>query len=262
MTLRLDRVGVRFGFGRAGAVTALDEVSLEVPSGTFAAVVGPSGCGKSTLLRIAAGLARATTGTASADGVRIEGPSRRRGMVFQTYTLFPWLTVRGNIGFAPALAGATAAARAAVADRFIALVGLDGFADAYPNQLSGGMRQRVALARAFAADPDILLMDEPFGALDSQTRHIMQTLLLEIWERDKKTILFVTHDIDEALLLADVVHVMTARPGRIKRSIQVALARPRTLDSLTTPAFMALKREVLGLIRDEALEAAGATRGE
>ena len=177
-------------------------------------------------------------------------------MVFQSYTLFPWLTVRRNIEFGLDIRGVAAPERRRTADAFIEQVGLNGFEDAWPDQLSGGMRQRVALARALANDPEILLMDEPFGALDSQTRQLMQELLLGIWERSHKTVLFITHDIDEAILLADRLYVMTARPGRIKRAIDVPLARPRSLDVLTSPDFTALKREVLGLMHVEAVQAA------
>ena len=176
-------------------------------------------------------------------------------MVFQSYTLFPWLTVRRNVEFGLELKGTPAAERARIAAHFIREVGLEGFEDAYPDQLSGGMRQRTALARALANDPEILLMDEPFGALDSQTRALMQELLLAIWEQSHKTVLFITHDIDEALFLGDVVYVMTARPGRIKQEIAVDLPRPRGPEVLTAPRFVALKREVLGLIREEAMRA-------
>jgi ABC-type nitrate/sulfonate/bicarbonate transport system ATPase subunit len=176
-------------------------------------------------------------------------------MVFQSYTLFPWLTVARNVEFGPSLRGMAADERRRIAQGFIRQVGLEGFENAYPDQLSGGMRQRAALARALANDPEILLMDEPFGALDSQTRALMQEMLLGIWEESHKTVLFITHDIDEALFLGDVVYVMSARPGRIKKEIAVEIPRPRALEVLTAPAFTALKREVLGLIRAEAMRA-------
>jgi NitT/TauT family transport system ATP-binding protein len=175
--------------------------------------------------------------------------------VFQSYTLYPWLTVQQNVEFGPELAGVSAAERAAIAKRFIAQVGLEGFEKAYPKQLSGGMMQRVALARALANDPEILLMDEPFGALDSQTRSLMQELLLDIWQQSQKTVLFITHDIDEAILLGDRVYVMTARPGRIKEMIEIKIPRPRSVDLLTSPEFIALKRRIMGLIHDEAVRA-------
>jgi ABC-type nitrate/sulfonate/bicarbonate transport system ATPase subunit len=179
-------------------------------------------------------------------------------MVFQSYTLFPWLTVRRNVEFGLELKRMPTAERRRIAQDFTRQVGLEGFEDAYPDQLSGGMRQRAALARALANDPEILLMDEPFGALDSQTRALMQEMLLGIWEqshKSHKTVLFVTHDIDEALFLGDVVYVMSARPGRIKDEIAVDIPRPRSLDVLTAPEFTALKRKVLGLIREEAMRA-------
>ena len=173
-------------------------------------------------------------------------------MVFQSYTLFPWLTVRQNVEFGPRLRGVPAGERGALARRFLAQVGLDGFEDVYPKELSGGMMQRVAIARALANDPAVLLMDEPFGALDAQTRVLMGELLLRIWEEAAKTVLFVTHDIEEALFLGDRVFVMTARPGRIREEIPVPLPRPRTMDMLTSPEFVALKREIIDLIREEA----------
>ncbi len=253
--LRIEDVTVRFAGRRGQPVTALEHISLAIADRELSCIVGPSGCGKSTLLRLVAGLERPTAGAITLDGRPITGPSAERGMVFQSYTLFPWLTVRRNVEFGPDLRGVPAAVRRRSALAFIRQVGLDGFEDAYPNQLSGGMRQRAALARALANDPEILLMDEPFGALDSQTRALMQEMLLDIWEQSHKTVLFITHDIDEALFLGDVVYVMSARPGRIKEEIAVDIPRPRTLDVLTAPEFTALKRRVLGLIREEAMRA-------
>ncbi len=253
--LRIEGVTVRFTGRKGRTVTALEDISLAIPDRELSCIVGPSGCGKSTLLRLVAGLAEATAGRITLDGRPIVGPSAERGMVFQSYTLFPWLTVRRNIEFGLELKRTPAAERARIARHFIREVGLEGFEDAYPDQLSGGMRQRTALARALANDPEILLMDEPFGALDSQTRELMQELLLAIWERSHKTVLFITHDIDEALFLGDVVYVMSARPGRIKQEIAVDLPRPRGPEVLTAPRFVALKREVLGLIREEAMRA-------
>jgi ABC-type nitrate/sulfonate/bicarbonate transport system ATPase subunit len=253
--LVIDRVTVRFETRRAGIVTALENISLAIAERELSVIVGPSGCGKSTLLRLVAGLNRQTGGEVRLDGRPIRGPSRDRGMVFQSYTLFPWLTVQKNVEFGPAIAGMPAAERATVARRYIEQVGLTGFEDAYPKQLSGGMMQRAALARALANDPEILLMDEPFGALDSQTRSLMQELLLQIWEQSHKTVLFITHDIDEALFLGDRVYVMSARPGRIKQEIPVPIARPRSVDVLTSTQFMDLKRQVMALIREEAMKA-------
>ena len=254
-SLVIDDVSMRFALRRGGEVTALEHICLEVADREFSVIVGPSGCGKSTLLRLVAGLEQPSAGTIRLDGQPITGPSRDRGMVFQSYTLFPWLTVRRNVEFGLRIAGISAAERAEIAAHFIEQVGLKGFEDAYPAQLSGGMRQRVALARALANDPKVLLMDEPFGALDSQTRALMQELLLDVWERNHKTVLFITHDIDEALFLGDRVHVMTARPGRIREEIPVDIPRPRTFDVLTSPAFTALKRSILAHIREEAMRA-------
>jgi ABC-type nitrate/sulfonate/bicarbonate transport system ATPase subunit len=251
--LQIDGVAVRFKGRKGQTVTALEDISLAIPDREMSVIVGPSGCGKSTLLRLIAGLAEATEGVITLDGRPIAGPSAERGMVFQSYTLFPWLTVRRNVEFGLDLKGTPAAERQRVALRLIRQVGLEGFENAYPEQLSGGMRQRTALARALANDPEILLMDEPFGALDSQTRALMQEMLLAIWEQSHKTVLFVTHDIDEALFLGDVVYVMTARPGRIKQEIVVDIPRPRGPEVLTAPRFVALKRQVLALIREEAM---------
>ncbi len=251
--LAFDQVSVRFDLRGKPPVTALDRVSLAVEDSRFSVVVGPSGCGKSTLLRLAAGLQAPTEGGVTLDGEPILGPSADRGMVFQSYTLFPWLTVQRNVEFGLTLKGAGRPERERVAAGLMEQVGLAGFEHAYPEQLSGGMRQRAAIARALANDPRILLMDEPFGALDSQTRQLMQQLLLDVWERDHKTVLFITHDTDEAIFLADTVHVMTARPGRIKRSLSIDIPRPRSADTLTSTDFIRHKREILALMRDEAL---------
>ncbi len=236
---------------------ALDDISLEVADQEFAVIVGPSGCGKSSLLRLVAGLVEPTSGEITLDGTPVTRPGKDRGMVFQSYTLFPWLTVRDNVEFGLRIGGIPAEKRKHISDHFISEVGLEGFENSYPKQLSGGMMQRVALARALANDPEILLMDEPFGALDSQTRSLMQELLLQIWEHSHKTVLFITHDIDEAILLGDRVHVMTARPGRIKERVEIDLARPRQVDVLTSPEFIAIKRRIMALIHDEAVRAMG-----
>ena len=255
--LKLDKVTLEF-FPRTGApVLALDNVSLEVAEQEFAVIVGPSGCGKSSLLRLVAGLVQPTRGSIALDGTPVTRPGKDRGMVFQSYTLFPWLTVRDNVEFGLRIGGVPAEKRRHISDHFIGEVGLEGFENAYPKQLSGGMMQRVALARALANDPEILLMDEPFGALDSQTRSLMQELLLQIWEHSHKTVLFITHDIDEAILLGDRVHVMTARPGRIKEMVEIDLARPRQVDLLTSPEFITIKRRIMALIHDEAVRAMG-----
>ena len=253
--LRIDNVVLRFTPRMGCPVTALDRISLEVDENEFSVIVGPSGCGKSSLLRLVAGLIQPTAGAIYLDGKLVTRPGKDRGMVFQSYTLFPWLTVQDNLEFGLKLGGMAAEERAAVARRFIAEVGLEGFERAYPKQLSGGMMQRVALARALANDPDILLMDEPFGALDSQTRSLMQELLLKIWEHSHKTVLFITHDIDEAILLGDRVHVMTARPGRIKAEVAIDIPRPRSVGVLTADEFIVIKRRIMALIHEEAVRA-------
>ena len=255
--LRIDNVVLRFEQKSAPAVIALDGISLDVNEQEFAVIVGPSGCGKSSLLRLVAGLNTPTSGAIYLDGKRVTRPGKERGMVFQSYTLFPWLTVRENVEFGLTVAKVPAEERGRIARRFLGEVGLEGFEQAYPKQLSGGMMQRVALARALANDPEILLMDEPFGALDSQTRSLMQELLLAIWEQSHKTVLFITHDIDEAILLGDRVYVMTARPGRIKEMVEIDIPRPRTVDVLTSVPFITLKRRIMTLIHEEAVRAMG-----
>ncbi len=259
--LTLDRLSMRFRTRRGETVSALDGISFEVKDREFAVLVGTSGCGKSTILRLVAGLLPPTAGQVLVDGRPVSGPGADRGMVFQSYTLFPWLTVRQNVEFGLRLRGVPAAARVETAEHYLTLVGLAGFERVYPKELSGGMMQRVAIARALANDPAVLLMDEPFGALDAQTRTLMGELLLRVWGEAAKTVLFVTHDIDEALFLGDRVFVMTARPGRIREEIQVPLPRPRTVDMLTGEVFVGLKRRVMALIRDEALRMLDARRG-
>jgi NitT/TauT family transport system ATP-binding protein len=251
--LRIDNVALHFTSRSGMPVTALENVSLDVEDKEFSVIVGPSGCGKTSLLRLVAGLLGPTEGTIRLDSTRISGPGKDRGMVFQSYTLFPWLTVQDNVEFGLRIGGVPSPQRREIAQRFIAQVGLEGFERLYPKQLSGGMMQRVALARALANDPAILLMDEPFGALDSQTRSLMQELLLEIWQQSHKTVLFITHDIDESILLGDRVHVMTARPGRMKEMVQIDLPRPRTVDMLTSDAFVAIKRRIMHSIHEESM---------
>ncbi len=237
-----------------GGVQAIADASLQLAENEFVSIVGTSGCGKSTLLAILAGLQEATGGEVLVDGKPVDGPGRDRGVVFQSYTLFPWLTARENVEFA-LRDELGKAERRAVADEQLALVQLEGFADAHPNQLSGGMKQRVAIARALAYRPSILLMDEPFGALDALTRQLMQELLTNVWEQHRLTVLFVTHDVEEAVFLSDRVLVMTNRPGRIKREIAIDLPRPRSYEVLATPEFAALHGEVLSSIREESIAA-------
>ena len=241
--------GVSKVFAGKTRTEALGRTELVVADNDFICILGPSGCGKSTLLRIVAGLESPSTGRVLLDGQPVERPGPDRGMVFQSYTLFPWLTVRQNILFGTR-------SRPEVAERLTQRVGLRGFEDHYPKMLSGGMQQRTALARALANDPKILLLDEPFGALDNQTRALMQELLLGIWEADRKTVLFVTHDIDEAIFMASRVAVMSARPGRIKCELKIELTHPRHYKMKTSPEFSDYKARLTEEIRVEAMKAA------
>jgi NitT/TauT family transport system ATP-binding protein len=232
-------------------VLAIEDINLSVAEREFVAILGPSGCGKSTLLNIVAGFDRPTRGTVKVDGEEIVEPSPRRGVVFQEPALFPWFSVMENVLFGPKTQRHPATGYRRHAEQILKQVGLSGFEASYPAELSGGMRQRVGIARVLIMEPQVLLMDEPFGSLDAQTRMLMQELLLRVWEQHHQTVLFITHDIEEALLLANRVCVMTARPGRIKRSIDVGIPRPRAIDMTTSLEFNALRREVLGLIREE-----------
>jgi NitT/TauT family transport system ATP-binding protein len=256
-TLVIEGASRTFPGVRGGAPTrALEPINLVVGDNDFVTILGPSGCGKSTLLRLVAGLDTATRGRVALDGRAIVGPGADRGMVFQSYTLFPWLTIADNIAFGLREKGIPAARRGEIVQQWLERVGLSGFAQHYPKQLSGGMQQRTAIARALANDPKILLLDEPFGALDNQTRALMQELLLGIWEREQKTVLFVTHDIEEAIFLASRVLVMTARPGRIKAELPIDLPHPRHYTIKTSPEFSALKARLTEEIRAEAVLAA------
>ncbi|SDT13789.1 NitT/TauT family transport system ATP-binding protein [Jiangella sp. DSM 45060] len=241
--IRFDRVEQRFRLGDEDFV-ALGGVDLDVADGEFVTLVGPSGCGKSTMLNVAAGLLEPTSGRVTVDGRPVTGPSPRTGMIFQQYALFPWLTVRKNVEFGLRLAGVKPARRREVADHYLDLVGLSAFADALPKTLSGGMKQRCAIARAYAVDPEILLMDEPFGALDALTRVHLQDQLMTTWLRERRTVLFVTHDVDEAVYLASRVVVMAARPGRIHEVVDVDLPYPRTEQLRLSPEFAALRARV------------------
>ena len=229
----------------------MQAIDLAIAPKEFAAILGPSGCGKSTLLNMVAGFDAPTRGRVLAGGTLVEAPDPRRAVVFQEAALFPWYTVRENTTFGPRTCGVPVEAYAPRAARVLDQVGLTGFERHYPAELSGGMKQRVAIARVLVMEPEMLLMDEPFGSLDAQTRSVMQELLLSVWERSQQTVLFITHDVEEALLLADSVSVMTARPGRIKKRLTVELPRPRSLDVTMSPRFNELKREVLALIREE-----------
>ena len=237
-------------------VTALTPIDIHVKENDFVTILGPSGCGKSTLLRIVAGLDEPTNGLVEIRGDVVVGPGADRGMVFQSYTLFPWLTVERNIEFGLREKGMPAGERRDIVRDYIAKIGLTGFENHYPKQLSGGMQQRVAIARALANDPAILLLDEPFGALDHQTRGLMQELLLNIWEADRKTVLFVTHDIEEAIFLGSRCLVMSARPGRIKADISIPLPHPRHYRMKAKPGFLDLKVRLTDEIREEAMKVA------
>jgi NitT/TauT family transport system ATP-binding protein len=230
---------------------ALRDINLEIERGGFVSVVGPSGCGKTTFLRIVAGLEPLSAGEVLLDDRALRGPGGDRGFVFQTDSLLPWRTVLANAMIGPEVAGRTGAAERRRTIDLLKLVGLDGFENYYPRQLSGGMRQRVNLARALAIDPEILLMDEPFSSLDAQTREIMQTELLRIWEQGRKTVLFVTHQIDEAVFLSDRVLVFARRPGRLQESVEIKLPRPRTLAIKRTPEFVAYVDHIWRLIEDD-----------
>ena len=256
--VRLESVWKEF-VKRGRRVEALQAIDFTVEPNEFAAILGPSGCGKSTLLNMVAGFDVPTRGRVLVGGAEIPGPHPSRAVVFQEPALFPWYTVLDNIAFGPRTRGLSPREYRPAVEAMVEQVGLRGFESHYPAELSGGMKQRVGIARVLVMEPAVLLMDEPFGSLDAQTRAVMQELLLSVWERRHQTVLFVTHDIEEALLLADSVSVMTARPGRIKHRLPVELPRPRTLELTTTPVFNELKRELLALIREESLRAATET---
>jgi NitT/TauT family transport system ATP-binding protein len=236
---------------RYGALDVLRNIELGVEAGEFISIVGPSGCGKTTFLRIVAGLEPSTSGEVQIDGRTVRGPGGDRGFVFQADNLLPWRTVMSNAMIGPEIGGHTGQKEKSRTLDLLKLVGLAGFENYFPRQLSGGMRQRVNLARALAIDPEILLMDEPFSALDAQTREIMQTELLRIWEQGRKTVLFVTHQIDEAVFLSDRVLVLARRPGRIQETVTVTLPRPRTLAVKRTPEFVAYVDHIWRLIEDD-----------
>ena len=240
--------------GRSGEVVALNGVDMEIRENEFVCVVGPSGCGKSTLLNIIAGLERPTSGRVCVKGKEVVNPGSERGVIFQQYALFPWLTVKKNVKFGLKLRGVKEPELSVIADKYIRLVGLEEIGDSYPKELSGGMKQRVAIARAYAVNPEILLMDEPFGALDAQTRAQLQTELLETWEKEKKTCFFITHDVEEAIILAQRVVIMSARPGRVKEIVPVNIPYPRTQETKMTKEFLDLKVHVWGQVYREFLE--------
>lgn len=251
--LKIDNVYKEYQ-GRNGKTIALNGVSLDIKENEFICVVGPSGCGKSTLLNIIAGLLEPTSGTVSLDGKVIEGTGVERGVVFQQYALFPWRTVLKNVMFPLEMKKVPKDEAEAIARKYIKSVGLEGFEKSFPKELSGGMKQRVAIARAYAANPEVLLLDEPFGALDAQTRVQLQSELLETWEKEKKTCFFITHDVDEAVILAQRVIIMSARPGRIKKIVDIDIPYPRTQATKTDPRFLELKSEIWNQVYQEFLE--------
>lgn len=235
-------------------VQALDKINLTVHDKEFVSILGTSGCGKSTLLRIIGGLETATEGSVRCQDREVDGPGADRGMVFQHYSLFPWMTVQKNIEFGLKQKGITKHERYKIAKKYVGLVGLKGFENLYPKNLSGGMQQRVALARGLANDPEVLLLDEPFGALDMQTREVMQELLLNIWQESPKTILMVTHDVEEAILLANKVVIMSSHPGKIKKILNIDLGSNRGFETRLTSEFLNYKRIASELIRSETLK--------
>jgi NitT/TauT family transport system ATP-binding protein len=252
--VRIEHLTVRFGLG-AGEHVAVEDLSLEIAPGEFVCILGPSGCGKSTLLNATAGYVAPDAGRIIVDGEVVTGPGPDRGMVFQQYSLFPWKTVLENVAFGPRMTGRSRDEAQAIARAHLEGVGLSGFASRYPGTLSGGMQQRVGLARALANAPGVLLMDEPFGALDAQTRSVMQELLLRLWSEVRNTCVFITHDIDEAIFLGDRVVVMSAAPGRVLLDQRIDMPRPRTAAVFADPWFLEYKRRCVTLIRDESLRA-------
>ncbi|WP_121616487.1 ABC transporter ATP-binding protein [Virgibacillus halodenitrificans] len=250
--VKIDQVKKVFD-SRNGEVVALNGVDLDIHENEFVTVVGPSGCGKSTLLNIIAGLEKPTSGVVSCDGKEVTGTGTERGVVFQQYALFPWLTVMGNVQFGLNLQGIKGEKADEIANKYIKLVDLQDFVNHYPKELSGGMKQRVAIARAYAANPSVLLMDEPFGALDAQTRTQLQEELLHTWDSEQKTCFFITHDVEEAILLGQKVVIMSARPGRIKEVVDVKIPYPRNQETRMTPEFLEVKNYVWGQVYQEYL---------
>ena len=239
---------------KKGPMVALNGVDLDIKENEFICVVGPSGCGKSTLLNIIAGLLPATSGAVYVDGKKVEGTGTERGVVFQQYALFPWLTVIKNVMFGLKLKGMSNEEARETAMKYLKKVGLEEFADSYPKELSGGMKQRVAIARAYAVQPEVLLMDEPFGALDAQTRTQLQSELLLTWENERKTCFFITHDVEEAIILATRVVIMSARPGRIRDIVDIDIPYPRDQETKMSPRFMELKNYIWKQVYQEYLE--------
>jgi NitT/TauT family transport system ATP-binding protein len=254
--IELRNLSMSFGQG-ANQVVAVNGVNLTVAPGEFVSIIGPSGCGKSTLLNVVAGFTPPTEGQALLDGVPITGPGPERGVVFQQYSLFPWMSVRKNVEFGLKMQSVAANKRETTARTLLGLAGLLAFENHYPDQLSGGMKQRVGIVRALATSPQVMLMDEPFGALDAQTRVVMQQILTNMWQKFRLSVLFITHDIEEAIFLSDRVFVMTARPGRIKAELLIPLPRPRTAEMMSSVEFIQILHKLRNLIREESLAAMG-----
>ncbi len=251
--VKIDQVKKVYN-GRTGEMVALNGVSLDIADNEFVCVVGPSGCGKSTLLNIIAGLLEPTDGAVYVDERKVVGTGVERGVVFQQYALFPWLTVKKNVEFGLKLKGISKDEIEETAMKYIRMVDLEKFTNAYPKELSGGMKQRVAIARAYAVNPEVLLMDEPFGALDAQTRTQLQSELLKTWEEERKTCFFITHDVEEAIILAQRVVIMSARPGRIKEIVDIDIPYPRTQETRMDPRFIELKTHIWSQVYQEYLE--------
>lgn len=246
--IKVDNLTHTFGKGTPSALTVLENIDLTFESGSFNSIIGTSGCGKSTLLKMMAGLFDPSDGEMTLDGDIIQGTHRSRGMVFQQDAVFPWMTVAKNISYGPRLRGVSKAEQKEIEAKWTEMVGLKGFEDRWPRELSGGMRKRVDIGRVYANDPDVLLMDEPFGALDAQTKERMQSDLLETWSASKKTVVFVTHDIEEAIFLSDKIIVMSARPGRIHHIEEVSLPRPRKDEMRLSEEFLSIKRRLWGML--------------
>ncbi len=251
--VKIDQVKRVFNV-RGNEVIALNGVDLDIMENEFVCVVGPSGCGKSTLLNMIAGLDKPSSGAIYMDGKEVDGPSPDRGVVFQQYALFPWLTVEKNVAFGLKLRGFDQETIERETKKYLEMVELTAFAKSYPKELSGGMKQRVAIARTYAVNPQVLLMDEPFGALDAQTRTQLQTELLKTWEKEQKTCFFITHDVEEAIILAQKVVIMSARPGRIKEVVEINIPHPRTQETKMTKEFLDLKNYIWGQVYQEYLE--------
>lgn len=252
--IELNNITKTFPSRDGGEFLALDKVDLKIEKNEFVCIVGPSGCGKSTVMNIIAGLLEPSTGSLLLNGEKVHGPGKGRGVVFQEYALYPWLTSIKNVEFGLKIQGISKKKRRKIAEKYLSLVGLDSFAHAYPKELSGGMKQRVALARSYATNPDVLLMDEPFGALDAQTRAQLQENLLKTWQTEKKTCFFITHDVEEAVLLSTKIIIMSAGPGRIKEVIDNTLSYPRTQKTKLNEDFNNLKNDIWGRVYKEYLQ--------